>query len=197
MSIGASNCIIAAGANYNGSAWVAKSTAASRLAMDTGAYDFACNTGLTAGTSFTPTTRMTITAGGLVGIGISPVHLLQLGADDAAKPGTTTWTVVSDARLKRNVEPFTEGLTTLLGLRPVRYEYNGEYGTPEGLRGVGVIAQEAQAVYAPFIRRAPGKIAGQDTDVLSTNVSDLTWMMVNALRELNERLKKLEKVISP
>jgi hypothetical protein len=105
--------------------------------------------------------------------------------------------VASDGRLKRNVEPFTEGLETLLGLRPVRYEYNGEASTPEGLRGVGLIAQEAQAVYPDCIRTAPGKIAGNDTEVLATNTSDLTWMMVNAFRDLDERIRKLEKAGLP
>jgi hypothetical protein len=122
---------------------------------------------------------------------------LTLSTDSAAKPGTNTWTIASDARLKRNVEPFTEGLETLLRLRPVRYEYNGESGMPEGMRGVGMIAQEAQSVYPAFIRTARGKIAGEDTEVLATNTGDLAWMMVNAFRELNERLKTLEAACDP
>jgi hypothetical protein len=140
---------------------------------------------------------MSLLSSGHVGIGTTnPLYSLQLGADSAAKPGTNTWTVASDGRLKRNVEAFTQGLETLLGLRPVQYEYNGENGTPEGMRGVGLIAQEAQAVYSGFVRTAPGNIAGLDMDVLFTNTGDLAWMMVNAFQEISDRIGKLEKAVA-
>jgi hypothetical protein len=46
--------------------------------------------------------RMRIDPAGYVGIGkANPSHLLHLGSDDAAKPGTNTWTVASDRRLKK------------------------------------------------------------------------------------------------
>lgn len=41
-----------------------------------------------------------------VGIGVtSPIYQLQLSRDSAAKPASSTWTVLSDARLKTNVQP--------------------------------------------------------------------------------------------
>lgn len=157
----------------------------------------AVNDPITANVPLEIRASMTTVSAGNFGIGTSPTgYLLQLGSDSAGKPGTNTWLVSSDSRLKRNIEPFTDGLETVLRLRPVRYEYNGEAGTPEGMHGVGVIAQEARAVYPAFIHTAPGKIAGEDTEVLSTNTGDLTWMMVNALRELDERLKSLEGTVA-
>jgi hypothetical protein len=110
--------------------------------------------------------------------------------DSAAKPGTNTWTVASDARLKRNIEPYTEGLDTILRLRPSSFEYNGEGQQPEGMKGVGLIAQEAAEVIPECVRRTPGIIAGQETEILALNTSDLAWMVVNALREIDQRLRK-------
>ena len=47
---------------------------------------------------------------GRVGIGTgNPTHRLELSTDDAAKPGTNTWTVVSDIRMKQNIHPYKDG----------------------------------------------------------------------------------------
>lgn len=129
--------------------------------------------------------------GGFFGLGfVTPTHLLHLATDDAAKPGTNTWTVVSDQRTKRNVRPFSDGLETLLRLYPTIAEYNGEGGSPEGLEVIGLVAQEAAEVSPVLVRKSPGRIAGQETEILSLNTSPLEMMMLNALRELNARLKK-------
>jgi hypothetical protein len=135
--------------------------------------------------------RLYVRADGNVGIGTtSPGYQLALSTDSAGKPGTNTWTVVSDARTKRNIRLFTEGLETLLKLRPTAFEYNGEANSPDGLEGVGLVAQEAAEVIPSCVRRALGRIAGEETEVLSLNTGDLTWMMLNALRQIDERLRK-------
>jgi len=130
---------------------------------------------------------------GNVAVGMTgPTHAFQLGVDDAAKPGTNTWTVASDERVKRNIQPFEEGLATLLRLRPCTFEYNGENGLPDGMPGVGLVAQEAAEVIPSCVRRTPGRIAGAETELLSLNTSDLTWMILNALREIDRRIQLLE-----
>jgi hypothetical protein len=136
---------------------------------------------------------MRIASNGNIGINIgAPSYALQISTDSAAKPSTNTWTIASDGRLKRNIRPFTRGLETLRQLRPISYEYNGEGGMPEGLAGVGLIAQEAQKVYEGFVRKSHGEIAGEETDILWTNTSDMAYMVLNALKEIDERLRKLE-----
>jgi trimeric autotransporter adhesin len=134
--------------------------------------------------------RLRISPVGNVGIGTpSPAHLLQLATDDAAKPATSAWTVASDLRLKRNIQPFHAGLEVLTKLHPISYEYNGEDGTPDGLKGVGLIAQHVAEIIPGCLRRALGRIGGEETEVLSLNISDLTWVMVNAFREIDARLR--------
>ena len=89
-----------------------------------------------------------------VGLGITgPTYQLQLSTDSAAKPGTNTWTVASDARIKTDIRPFTDGLNTILGINPVWYKYNGLGGfTADGKDNVGVIAQDIEK--SPLTRSA-------------------------------------------
>ena len=59
-----------------------------------------------------------------VGIGLTnPTYQLQLSTDSAAKPGTSTWTIASDERLKDIRAPFTRGLDALNGLNTVYFNY--------------------------------------------------------------------------
>lgn len=76
----------------------------------------------TDGTPLTASARIVIrNADGNVGLGVAtPTYRLQLPVDQAAKPGTNTWTVISDARLKRIVGPYAKGLQELLQLEPIR-----------------------------------------------------------------------------
>lgn len=128
----------------------------------------------------------------------TPAYRLELGFDSAAKPSTNTWTVVSDVRTKYpgSIVPFRDGLAALLQLRPVRFTYNGAAGTPKGGRGVGLIAQEVARVIPRWIRRSRGKLRPHDlreTELLSVNSGDFDLMVINALREIADRLTALEQ----
>lgn len=60
-----------------------------------------------------------------VGIGYSaPFYQLQLSKHTAGKAGSSTWAVLSDFRLKRNVTEFTDGLGLLKQIKPVWFQYN-------------------------------------------------------------------------
>lgn len=123
----------------------------------------------------------------------SASYNLTMGADSAGKPGSNVWTVISDGRLKRDIRPFTDGLEAILKLRPMHFTYNDD--ADEGYRGdagVGLVAQEVAEIFPSWLRPAKGKLAGEDTEVLGLNNNEMQYMMLNALREINERLKKLE-----
>lgn len=147
------------------------------------------------GLSGTPNAAMVIGNGGGVGLAnTGPVYVLHLGTDSAAKPGSNVWIVASDRRLKRDIRPYKEGLDTLLKLQPISWEYNGECEIPDGLSAVGFSAQDVEPIIPQCVHRRPGRIAGEDTEVLALNTGELQYMMMNALRELNERLRILEGV---
>ncbi|QLH47155.1 MAG: tail fiber domain-containing protein [Bacteroidota bacterium] len=46
-----------------------------------------------------------------------------MGLDEGRKPGTNTWTIVSDARLKQIHGSYAKGLNEILQLQPIRYHY--------------------------------------------------------------------------
>jgi hypothetical protein len=65
---GPSHAVFSAGAAYN-SGWIAKSLSASMIEANVGSLTFYTNNGISTGSPFTPTARMTVNAAGNVGIG--------------------------------------------------------------------------------------------------------------------------------
>ncbi len=131
-----------------------------------------------------------------VGINLpNPAYDLHLANNSAAKPGTNTWTVASDARLKARIQPYQEGLQTVLQIQPVWYEYNGKAGTPKGEKYVGVIAQELQKI-APYMVnewKYVDPATGETTIYLGVDNGAMTYMIINAVKELaneNQWLKQ-------
>jgi hypothetical protein len=145
--------------------------------------------------------RMRIQDSGNVGIGTtSPSYQLQLSTDSAAKPGTNAWTVASDARLKTDITPFTDGLSILAKINPVNYTYNGKGGMPAGLKGIGIVAQDMMqaAPYTVSTYRAKLDPNDQsDTDIYNFNSSALTFVMINAIKEQQKEIDGLKLVLNP
>lgn len=120
-----------------------------------------------------------------VGIGLtSAVFQLQLSTDSAAKPGTMTWTVASDERLKNVRAPFIRGLDALELLNPIYYHYkhNNELGLPSDKEYVGVIAQEAR-------KAVPESVKETRNGFLHLQTDSIIWTMVNSIKELYRRWK--------
>jgi hypothetical protein len=137
----------------------------------------------------------TLTAGtaavfeGKVGIGTtSPSYLLQLSDDSAAKPGTGAWTVASDARIKKNIRPFTDGLSVLENVNPVWYQYNGKAGfVVDGKDYVGVVAQDIEKVAPYTVNTYKAKLNANDTgetELLNFNSHAITFVLINSVKEL-------------
>jgi hypothetical protein len=128
-----------------------------------------------------------------VGIGMSPSYQLQLSTNGAAKPSSSSWTVASDARLKTDVREFKEGLDLLDRINPVWFTYNGTAGMPRET-AVGTIAQELQKE-APYMvstwEHTDDK--GQQTEYLGVDYGAMDFVIINAIKELKERVEALEE----
>ena len=138
-------------------------------------------------------------AGGILTIGApvaAPAGTLLIVNGNAAKPGGGLWAATSDERLKTDITPFKDGLSLLKKLEPVNYKYNGKIGLSTEGQHVGLIAQQVQKIFPYMVGRFSGKLdeadAG-DTELLSLDASALSYVMVNAIKELDERVNKLEK----
>lgn len=139
-----------------------------------------------------------ITNSGFLGIGMTPTHQLQLSTDNAAKPSTNTWTIASDIRTKdrASIRPYDGGLAQILQFNPVYFRYNGKAETPTDTENVGLIADEAGEIDPRMLRKYKGRLNKSDkreVELLGLNTHDLQYMTINAFKELDERLKRLEK----
>ena len=155
-----------------------------------------------------------------VGIGVSaPAFQLHLSTDAAAKAGSPTWTVASDARLKKDITDFTDGLDLLKQIRPVWFKYNGQAGIETGEKKfVGIVAQEMEKI-APY---TIGTFTHQDslgnkTEYLDYDANAVTYILINSVKEqqrvieqkdaelkevnaqvadLSNRLEQLERIVA-
>ncbi len=140
--------------------------------------------------------RMRITSAGNVGIGTSsPSYQLQLSTDSAAKPTSALWTIASDLRIKENITPYSKGLKELMLINPINYDYNGLGGFKKGKGGVGIIAQEILNILPDSVSSVKGKLNEGDkeeTDILNFNGHELTYVLINAIKELKAELDELK-----
>ncbi|GLR18183.1 tail fiber domain-containing protein [Portibacter lacus] len=133
---------------------------------------------------------------GKIGFGnYAPERLLHLGSDSAMKPGTSTWEVPSDGRLKRDIKPFNQGLKSIQQINPVWFTYTGAAGIPEGTT-VGTVAQDLEKV-APFMVSEWDHVDEhkRSTTYKSVNYHSLSFMLVNAVKEQQEQIEQLMKIV--
>lgn len=122
---------------------------------------------------------------GNVGIGTTtPAFDLEVNGT-AAKPGGGSWSVSSDARLKKDVADLEGALETLLALRGVTFEYidPAAIGELEGRR-TGFIAQEVEQVL-------PDWVGERDDGTKYLTIRGFEALAVEALRELVQRNQEL------
>lgn len=111
---------------------------------------------------------------------------------------STLWSVTSDQRLKKNIVDNNTGLDIIKQIQ-VR---NFEYRLPEEVTDVsqeqaikkqgiqlGVIAQELQAVL-------PECVKTESTGVMTVDADNLTWYLVNAVKELSAQVAQLKSQLN-
>jgi hypothetical protein len=124
---------------------------------------------------------------GVTGKG-STTGFINLGGGGVYQGNNSTlWSVTSDQRLKKNIVDNNVGLEKITAIQVRNFEYRlpEEVGAKlkptdaikkEGVQ-LGVIAQELQLVL-------PECVKTESTGVMSVNADNLTWYMVNAIKEL-------------
>jgi hypothetical protein len=137
---------------------------------------------------------------GRVGLGTtSPQYQLQLSTNSAAKPTSSSWTVVSDERVKTNIRPYETGLQELLQIEPKLFDYNGKAGFDATTKNnIGVIAQEIKDVMPETVKKYNAKLNEEDeedTELYNFDSHALTFALINSVKELNAKIKSLETKI--
>ena len=105
--------------------------------------------------------------------------------------------IASDERVKKDIRPFQNGLDKLRAFKPVAFKFNGKANTPnDNKEYIGFVAQEVQQIMPELILSHPVKLEendGQETDILNYDLGPVTFLMINAIKELDTRLTNLEK----
>ncbi|RLD19240.1 MAG: hypothetical protein DRI69_08775 [Bacteroidetes bacterium] len=144
---------------------------------------------------------------------------LELGSV-GYRPGGGSWVTTSDARLKKEVVPYDDGLKEVLQIKPIKFKYNNRLANMDtGIEYVGILAQDMLEI-APYMveTKAFGQVVEEDEqgiehitnpgeEFYTYDSSALVYMLVNAVKEqqqsisdqqkeiieLKERIKALEK----
>ena len=108
----------------------------------------------------------------------------------ASKPGGGSWAVFSDERLKNIKGSFTAGLNAVMQLQPIRYEYKPD--NQMGIRADGEqIGFAAQAVREII----PEAVTKNAQGYLLVNNDPILWTMLNAIKEQQSQIARLQIVI--
>lgn len=111
----------------------------------------------------------------------------------AGKTGGGSWATISDRRLKRNINPYKKGLSEILKVEPVNFQYNNKSNAYDLEKTyVGVIAQEIEKILPSTVTVTKDKDL---KDMRTFDSSELTWTMINAIKELNKKIEFLENEI--
>lgn len=139
-----------------------------------------------------------VVVGGEADLASAGTAVLQVAGEAFKSTGSGSWLVTSDARVKEDVRELEAGLAQLRRVRPVRFRYNGRAGTPVGVAGVGVLGQEIEKIFPEMIRRVPGGLTGEpdQEDLRIYDGSALTFVLVNAVKELAGRVEQLERALA-
>lgn len=112
--------------------------------------------------------------------------------------GSPNWSIPSDARLKKDIRPFVDGLAKLLQINPVQFKYNGLAQTPDNHEQVGILGQEMAQVLPYTVSTATAQFRPGDapTDMLTFDPNALIYVLINAVKELANKVKELESAMS-
>lgn len=129
----------------------------------------------------------TTTSGTLSGVQVSSTKLYFQPSTGTLS--ATDFAVVSDQRLKDIHGDITDATDKVINLSTVEYTWNETaktLGFSEDTRvQVGLIAQELEGIYDTLVHKG-------DDGYLRVNYDKVVPILVQAIKELNERVKKLE-----
>jgi hypothetical protein len=109
---------------------------------------------------------------------------------------SSSWSTTSDIRIKKNIVDNTTGLDAINQIQVKNFEYKTEeeitdFENPKSVvvekTGIqlGVIAQEIQEIL-------PDVLKEESTGCLSVDPNNITWYLVNAVKELSAQVEELK-----
>jgi len=102
-------------------------------------------------------------------------------------------TLTSERSMKEDIKPYEAGLNSIKQLKPVSFKYVPQPWRHEGQTHYGLIADEVEPVAPEMIEYNTTEVEGEQKELRYTNPRPLWYMMLNAIKELGNRLEDLEK----
>ena len=102
--------------------------------------------------------------------------------------------LISDIRLKTNIEPIKNALDKVLTLNGFTYNFNEiakELGFDTSLRHAGVSAQEVQSVLPEVVAPAP-----VSNDYITVKYEKLVPLLIEAVKELSGKVDELQQKLN-
>jgi len=140
---------------------------------------------------------------GNVGIGTKtasyPLHVngnMFVSSTAYTGSGQTTWTTVSDRRIKENIvkASYEKCLDNVKNIELYRFNFKNDVVNTNDMNQLGFIAQEVQNVYpkAVEVNMIQDK-TGEIPDLLSLNTTQIDYTLYGAVKELIKKVEFLEK----
>tara|TARA_Y100000361_G_C11079368_1_gene300168 strand:- start:27 stop:863 length:837 start_codon:yes stop_codon:yes gene_type:complete len=112
---------------------------------------------------------------------------------------TSTWTTVSDERIKKNIVNFNDGLSVINQLQPRNFEYKTEDEIKEtDLASVSHVAKvEKTGTQLGFIAQElekilPNSVHTSELGIKNVNTDNIIYYLINAVKELSTKVTALE-----
>jgi hypothetical protein len=116
--------------------------------------------------------------------------------------GLTTWTVLSDSRIKENIvkASYDKCLENVKNIELYNFNFKENYVSTNDRHQLGFIAQEVQAVYPKAVEVGKMSInagnAGDTNDIieniLTLNTTQIDYTLYGAVKNLIEKVENLE-----
>lgn len=123
-------------------------------------------------------------------LSVTPSGNLSISGSTATKASGSSWANPSDIRLKQNIHNYAAGLSDILKIRPVTFNY---VSNPKE-NVVGVIAQELKPI-APYMVSESQNIAPDGSPYLQVDNSAMTYMLINAVKEQQQMIEELKMTL--
>jgi hypothetical protein len=129
---------------------------------------------------------------GAAGAVASPVLMMEIDTTGSCYNKTGTWKTISATELKQDIVPYERGLASLCELEPVMFRYKagapfGSEDEPSEVR-IGLLAEQVE----PHVPEIVGTAEIEGKEIRTIDPGSLIFSLLNAVRELSERLQVLE-----
>jgi len=125
-------------------------------------------------------------ASGYLGAISSALYAYSVNGGYVLLNSASAWVPASDIKRKRNFEPYTKGLSAILGLQPKLYNMDFQKDGDE--KQVGLVAQEVR----DFIPLA----YEENADFIGINYNAVIVTMVKAIQEQQQQIQELKNKLS-